>query len=170
MQEILDGVTTLDVARQIRSWNVFFFFLEMLVCRPPRGRKLNKEKLTEQLENFRNGKWIDLVRGRRQRRSGDDVESRAARASFVPHSQGNCHLLVNRWRVQRWPLAIWRHLVLSQTTTRILDGTCTSFQVRSGSFSKNLARRLPNTSGRWAILVMCTRFSSCANSWPTEVV
>ena len=56
---------------------------------------MSKEKLTERLENFCNGRWIDLVRDfeeigdqaatatRRQRRRGDDVESRAARFLFV---------------------------------------------------------------------------------------
>ena len=95
VQEILDGVTTRDVARQVRGWKVLFLLPRMLLCRPPRGGKVSKEKLTERLENFRNGRWIDLVRDseeigdqaatarRRQRRRGDDVESRAARAMFL---------------------------------------------------------------------------------------
>ena len=100
VQEILHGVTAWDVARQVRGWKVLFLLPRMLLSRPPRRGKVSKEKLTERLENFRNGRWIDLVRDseeigdlsataarRRQRRRGDDVESRAARGLFFTQGE-----------------------------------------------------------------------------------
>ena len=153
-QSILDGVAA-HVARQVRGWKVLLLLPRMLLRRPPRGGKVSKEKLTERLENFRNGRWIDLVRDseeigdqavtaarRRRGRKGDDVESCAARTLFLTQSGELSSARQALEGAEVAPANLATLGALTDTTRRPAvprEPLPTSFQVRCGSIVQEFA-------------------------------
>ena len=111
---------------------------------------MSKGKLTERLENFRNGRWIDLVRDseeigdqvasarRRQWRRGDDVESRGGivirsleGAEVAPGNLATFGALTDTTRRPAVPREPLPRRILEMAPAHL-------FRLDEGQFSKNL--------------------------------
>ena len=98
LEEICAGERTREEARAERGWKLFILLPRMLLHRPARGGHIPRAKLISRFESFVRGDWGSLilasrecstqaavVRRRRSRRTGDNLEHRAARAEVLVH-------------------------------------------------------------------------------------
>ena len=96
LEEICAGERTGEEARAERGWKLFILLPRMLLHRPARGGHIPRAKLISRFESFVRGDWGSLilasrecstqaavVRRRRSRRTGDNLEHRAARAEVL---------------------------------------------------------------------------------------